>query len=96
MLRFNTNVDGRAFNSLLTLRSILFTLAFLLSYTKASYDSDFKTIDIVFISCRIWKISLCNLSLEEGQYLDKLLHCLFCYNTYTEWASGSFLDQGAF
>lgn len=96
MPHFDANGDGKAFNSLLTLKSVLFTLVSLSSYPKASDDSDFKTVDVVFISCRIWKLSLCNLSVEEGQYLDKPLHSLFWYNIYTEWACGSFLDPGYF
>lgn len=53
MPHFHESGDGKAFNSLLTLRSVLFTLISISSYPKASYDSDFKTIDLVFISFRI-------------------------------------------
>lgn len=53
MPHFHANGDGKAFNSLLTLKSALFTLVSLSSYPKASDDSDFRTADVVFISCRI-------------------------------------------
>lgn len=53
MPHFDASGDGKAFNGLLTLKSILFTLASLSSYLKASCDSDFKTVDLVFISCWI-------------------------------------------
>lgn len=45
MLHFSVTSDGKAFNRLLTMRSILFTLVSLSSYPKASYDSTFRTID---------------------------------------------------
>lgn len=43
MPHFHDTGDGKAFSSLLALRSVQFTLVSVSSYPKASYDSDFKT-----------------------------------------------------
>lgn len=48
MPHFSLTGDGKAFNRLLTMRSILFTLVSLSSYHKASYDSAFRTVDCFF------------------------------------------------
>lgn len=65
MPHFDADGDGKAFNSLLTLKSISFTLASLSSYPRTSCDSDFRTIGLVFVSCWIQKLSLYNVSVEK-------------------------------